>query len=682
MACEGKEQVAKLDALDTLVYLLTQGPLCRGMPRPIVQEIAKLFERRQFSSHQCVFREGEPLGGLFVIGLGSVTVVKADAAAHSQVPIHRYGPGDVIGLTAIEGVHPSPFTAVAENDVTGYWVDAERLRHASREFPDLAWNLAIHEAAHIEEVGAAIHIGQVSLHDWTFDSDLIRRVPMGSLIRHQLLPLAQEGHWLWVGMVDPRNLAGLDEIRLLFPGCELFPVAVSEGDFRYFMAEQYPRLVDQARPIGSGEPSAKNEVISDILTTDLMREFVVTHTEVQPESVPTITDLTHSAEDPPIIRLANNILGLAILEEASDIHLEPQEDDLLVRLRVDGVLREAKHLPKRLQLPLISRFKIISNLNIAEHRLPQDGRISVKQGERVIDFRVSTIPTKFGEKVVMRLLDKANTVLGLDKLVTHPGVLAKIREMIGQPYGIIFVTGPTGSGKTTTLYAALSELNEPGVNISTVEDPIEYQLPRVNQVQVHKEIGLDFARVLRAFLRQDPDVILVGETRDQETAKTAVEAALTGHLVFTTLHTNNAAASFMRLAEMGVERFLIASATIGIVAQRLARRLCGACREGYVPDGPTLDYLGWPKGKEAQFYRAVGCSGCKGSGYRGRVGIYEVLRMNAPLRSLVAQGHELSEIQRAAVEMGMMDLKAYSLYLLERGDTTVEEILSIVSVTD
>jgi type IV pilus assembly protein PilB len=331
---------------------------------------------------------------------------------------------------------------------------------------------------------------------------------------------------------------------------------------------------------------------------------------------------------------------------------------------------------------LISRLKILSKLDIAEKRLPQDGRISVRMDERPIDFRVSTIPSKWGEKICMRILDKSNTVLGLDKLILRQEVLELVRDMIGQPYGIIYVTGPTGSGKTTTLYSALAELNDPDVNISTAEDPIEYDLARLNQVQTHKDIGLDFARILRAFLRQDPDIILVGETRDKETAHIAVEAALTGHLVFTTLHTNDAPAAFTRLGEMGVEPFLMSSSTIGVIAQRLTRRLCQECKDPYVPDDISLRYMGLQPDAGTTFYRKKGCDKCSFTGFKGRVGVYEVLRMNASLRRLVAGGSTAEAITEAAIQNGMMTLKDYSVWLLQNGWTTMEEILQVVSVHD
>jgi type IV pilus assembly protein PilB len=380
--------------------------------------------------------------------------------------------------------------------------------------------------------------------------------------------------------------------------------------------------------------------------------------------------------------MANSLLALAIKKGASDIHIEPQENEVAVRFRIDGALQQVQLLPKKIQMGLVSRFKILSKLDIAEKRLPQDGRISVRMEDRPIDFRVSTIPSKWGEKICMRILDKSNTLLGLDRLILQQEVLALVRDMIAQPYGIIYVTGPTGSGKTTTLYSALAELNDPDVNISTAEDPIEYDLPRINQVQAHKEIGLDFARILRAFLRQDPDIILVGETRDKETAKIAVEAALTGHLVFTTLHTNDAAGAFTRLGEMGIEPFLMSSSTIGVVAQRLTRRLCQSCKEAYTPDELSLKYMGVSTDKQRTFYRQKGCDKCSFTGYKSRVGVYEVLRLNALLRRLVAQGGKTEEITELAIQNGMKTLKDYAVWLLENGWTTMDEVLQVVAVQE
>jgi type IV pilus assembly protein PilB len=417
----------------------------------------------------------------------------------------------------------------------------------------------------------------------------------------------------------------------------------------------------------------------DLLQSDMIRELQLTEDQAS-TTVETKQDLMSASEDAPIIRLANTVLGLAIKQGASDIHIEPMEEDVTLRYRVDGVLQVVQKLPKRVQMGLISRLKILSKLDIAEKRLPQDGRFAVTLEGTPIDFRVSTVPGKWGEKVVMRILDKSNTQLGLDKLITDAGTLTLVRDMIAEPYGIVYVTGPTGSGKTTTLYSALAEINDPGVNISTAEDPIEYDLPGVTQIQANPAINLTFAAILRAFLRQDPDVMLVGETRDKETAHTAVEAALTGHLVFTTLHTNSAAVAFTRLGEMGIEPFLVSSSTIGVVAQRLARRLCQHCREPYEPDAETRRFFGLAPG--ATLYRGRGCSKCGGKGMKGRVGIYEVMRMTPALRQLVARGSSAEEIHAAALAGGMIDLKGYAALMLALGHTSIEEVTSVVSMGD
>jgi type IV pilus assembly protein PilB len=324
----------------------------------------------------------------------------------------------------------------------------------------------------------------------------------------------------------------------------------------------------------------------------------------------------------------------------------------------------------------------MARLDISERRLPQDGRISIRLDGRPIDFRLSTVPAKFGEKVVMRILDKGGALMPLDKIIVHEETVQRLRWMITQPYGIIYVTGPTGSGKTTTLYSSLNEINSPEINISTAEDPIEYDLTGLCQVQTHKDIGLDFARILRAFLRQDPDVILVGETRDQETAKISVEAALTGHLVFTTLHTNDAPGSFTRLEEMGIEPFLMGSSTIGIIAQRLARRICENCKEEAEVDESALAYFGYTKEKAPKFYKGRGCLRCSNSGYKGRVGIYELLLMNDELKRAIVGGAKTDVIRDIAIQTGMKTLKEYAMILMENGLTTIEEVLSNLAVSN
>ena len=398
-------------------------------------------------------------------------------------------------------------------------------------------------------------------------------------------------------------------------------------------------------------------------------------------------DLEASLEDAdasPVVALVDRILLQAMSVNASDIHVEPQQKGLRLRYRHDGVLQQyGEPLPSRLIPAVTSRFKILADLDIAERRQAQDGRIRRRYRERVVDFRVNTLPSRFGEKVCLRLLDSSATQLGLDKLISNPVTLDLVRELGSKPFGMILVTGPTGSGKSTTLYSLLAERNDPGINISTVEDPIEYTLPGITQCQVNREKGFDFATALRAFMRQDPDVLLVGETRDLETAKTAIEAALTGHLVLSTLHANDAPSSIARLDEMGVEPFMVSAALIGIVSQRLMRRVCSSCRVPYTPDEQELGRFGLMASRESEvtFFKAhhhdghgQACPQCKGSGYRGRVGVYEVLRMNEELSTAVSSGASTDVIRQLALESGMLTLLGYSLDLVRQGHTTLEEV--------
>ena len=398
------------------------------------------------------------------------------------------------------------------------------------------------------------------------------------------------------------------------------------------------------------------------------------------------------AEAAPVVKLVNQILAKGLMEKVSDIHIEPQEEGLRVRFRKDGVLRQAfPILPKHIIPAVISRFKIIAELDIAERRLPQDGRIRRTFEGRKVDFRMSTLPSRYGEKVCMRILDNSSTQLGLDKLISDLPTLEIVRAMGSRPFGLILVTGPTGSGKSTTLYSLLAEQNDPGVNISTAEDPIEYALPGINQVQVIREKGMNFASILRAFMRQDPDIILVGETRDQETAKTSMEAALTGHMVMTTLHTNDAAGSIARLDEMGVEPFMVSAALIGVVAQRLLRKACVECRIPYTPTRAELGRFGLSASGEAviTFYKAneltidaiesakAGgelCKNCNGVGYRGRIGVYEVMQITDELATLINKRAPSAIIKETAVQQGMKTLLAYSLQLVQEGQTTLSEV--------
>ncbi len=406
--------------------------------------------------------------------------------------------------------------------------------------------------------------------------------------------------------------------------------------------------------------------------------------EIQSQSLSSLTLNLSGADQSPIITLVDRILIKALEMNASDIHVEPQQSGLQIRMRKDGVLTNlTQPLPTRLIPAITSRFKIMADLDIAERRQAQDGRIRRKHKERTVDFRVNSLPSRYGEKICLRLLDSQSTQLGLDKLISNPVTLEIVRTLGSKPFGMILVTGPTGSGKSTTLYSLLAERNEPGINISTVEDPIEYTLPGITQCQVNREKGFDFSTALRAFMRQDPDVLLVGETRDQETAKTAIEAALTGHLVLTTLHCNDAPSAIARLDEMGIEPFMVSASLLGIVSQRLLRRVCNDCRIPYHPDAHELGRFGLITSNEndVTFFKAKRhegsnkpCPTCQGTGYKGRIGVYEVLRMNETLAASVAKGATTDLVRQLALEGGMKTLLGYSLELVREGHTTLEEV--------
>ncbi len=526
-------------------------------------------------------------------------------------------------------------------------------------------------------------------------------LPLDICNRYKFLPIRRQDNQVLVAMVRPDNLQALDDIQRRFriQGLKLQRRVFTQRDFdalinRYMDAQAELLAIkginDAAAPVQEEE-----EVVVNTAEIDLDAIEDVAADEAGEGS---LEQQVKSADDAPIIKLSNQILVKALQDGASDIHIEPQEEYLRIRFRKDGVLRQAfENFPKKIVPALTARFKIMSNLNIAERRMPQDGRIRRVFKGRKVDFRVSTLPSRYGEKIVLRILDNSATQLGLDKLITDPETLASFKEVVRRPFGLILVTGPTGSGKTTTLYSALAEVNDPGINISTAEDPIEYSLPGITQVQVIREKGMDFAMILRAFLRQDPDVILVGETRDHETAKTAIEASLTGHLVLTTLHTNDAPGAIARLTEMGIEPFMISSSLLGVLAQRLMRRVCTECRIPYHPTSEELARYGLSlsgDGEQLTFYKAnklspkeieqrkaTGkpiCEKCGGVGYKGRVGVYEFMRMNDRLAELINKGAPTEVIKEAAVESGMKTLLAYSLMLVKQGLTTLEEVDRVI----
>ncbi len=529
-------------------------------------------------------------------------------------------------------------------------------------------------------------------------------IPLEVCRNYRLVPLSQnrdvDPPILLVAMVDPENLEALDALnRVLRPqGLSLRRAVVTLEDYQQMIAPYLDENADRREKL-DGKSAGRSFAPGDLGLEGIVAHYAEELSEVEGEDAAdaNLESALNEADTAPIVATVNKILAKALTEGASDIHIEPQEDFLKIRFRKDGVLQEPfPNLPKQITPAIVSRFKIIAELDIAERRLPQDGRIRRKFQGRNVDFRVSTVPSRFGEKVVLRILDNSATQLGLDKLISEDDILEMVRDMAAKPFGLILVTGPTGSGKSTTLYSVLSERNDPKINICTAEDPIEYGLPGITQVQVMREKGMDFAAILRSFLRQDPDVMLVGETRDKETAKTAIEAALTGHLVLTTLHTNDAAGAIARLDEMGVEPFMISGALLGVVAQRLVRRVCSECRIPYQPTREELGRFGLLASQgsdqgasEHTFFKANVltpdeiqkakaenklCPKCVGAGYKGRCGVYEVMKVSENLQNLINQGAPTERIKEVAVEEGMTTLLSYSLRLVRQGSTTFAEV--------
>jgi len=514
-------------------------------------------------------------------------------------------------------------------------------------------------------LGKQLGIPYINLSNYLIDPATVRIIPENMARRHQLIPINKVGNKLTVAMVDPLNILAIDDIQFM-TGLVVKPVVATSQDINDALDNAYgsegkmDELMEDLDDIGSADEDADLDKLGDL-----------------------------DENDAPIIRLVNLVISQAVTESVSDIHIEPYEKELRIRYRLDGLLSESMKPPKRAQAAITSRVKIMSQLDIAEKRLPQDGRIKIKVNNRPIDLRVSTVPTVYGEKIVMRILDQANLRLDLTELGFEPKSLEKFMEAIRAPNGIILVTGPTGSGKTTTLYSALHTVNQPEVNVMTAEDPVEYQLYGVNQVQCRAEIGLTFASALRSFLRQDPDVIMVGEIRDFETAEIAIKASLTGHLVLSTLHTNDAPSTIGRLLNMGIEPFMVATSLILIQAQRLVRTVCKDCKVEYKPKVDMIKSLGITPEllvklelphlnfKNLLFYKGKGCEKCGGSGTRGRLGVYEVMKITDDIRRMILDRASTDELTEQAKEDGMLTLRESALRKLLLGKTTVEEVIRV-----
>jgi type IV pilus assembly protein PilB len=502
----------------------------------------------------------------------------------------------------------------------------------------------------------------ISLSDYQIDTNLTKFIPVDVAQKYSILPVARVGATLTVAMVDPSNVFAIDDVKFM-TGYNVDPVVATESAIREAITQYYGQT-------DTLQTAMDNLNMGDDDLLDLIQD--------EGEEVD-ISELKQAVEEAPVVKLVNIILSEAITKGSSDIHLEPYEKSFRVRYRIDGVLYDIMKPPPKLKAALSSRIKIMSQLDIAERRLPQDGRIKLKIRGREVDLRVSTLPTLFGEKIVMRILDKSSLVLDLTKLGFEKEALKNFQEAIESPFGMVLVTGPTGSGKTTTLYSALSTINTIGVNIMTAEDPVEYNLMGINQVQVREEIGLTFASSLRSFLRQDPDIVMVGEIRDFETAEIAVKAALTGHLVLSTLHTNDAPSTISRLLNMGIEPFLVSASVVLIVAQRLCRKICQKCKQEENTPQAALVNVGFSEeeAKTIKCFKGKGCDACNDTGYKGRIALYEVMPVKSELKELILEGASAGEIKKTAAKLGMNTLRMSGLTKIREGVTTIEEVLRV-----
>jgi len=495
--------------------------------------------------------------------------------------------------------------------------------------------------------------------------EVLAMIPAAKAYHYEVLPIERKGRYLTVAMVDPTDISAIEDLRFI-TSMEINPVLAAESSIREALDRYYTmeKGITEVKDEDVGIAKEMGVEDMELLETEYDEEFEE-------------TKLRADAEGGPVIRLVNFFIADATNKGASDIHIEPYERKVRIRFRVDGVLQEQQPPPLNLKAGITTRLKLMAKMDIAEHRLCQDGRINILVNDKMIDLRVSVIPTLYGEKVVMRILDRSSLMLDLAKLGFSPEPLKLFLKAIESPYGIVLVTGPTGSGKTTTLYSTLSRLNKPDRQIMTIEDPVEYNLHGINQIQVHEEIGLSFANALRAFLRQAPNIILVGEIRDSETAEIAIRAALTGHLVFSTIHTNDAPTTINRLVDMGIKPYLVSSALVLIQAQRLVRRICKKCKEKIKVSDKFLEDAGIPLGtyENNEVYKGQGCSNCNQSGYKGRIGLYEIMQITPTIRNMILHGKSSDSVRKVAIEEGMKTLRDDGIEKIRQGVTTIEELM-------
>jgi len=652
------------DTVEDLVRFLGEVNLFKNVRDDYKRAIAPRLEPRFFNKDEIIFHEGDVGDAMYFIKSGTISVLLSEPMVGLQFEIARLRSGQVFGEMAVITAETRSATCKAVESTQCYVLPRDTLMRIIEKIPEVAVAIAQTLAERVQQLNKERGTQMVDITKLGFDPEIYKMVPGRILEQHRMIPMTLREGTLTIACVDPHNLTGLDEIRRLIRGVEIRAVGISESDYRNFVEREKQRI--------AGAQGAAQK---------------------KPARVASIQWLTEEVKDGPadaalgekIKALLDQIVAEGIERESSDIHFEPERDELVVRYRVSGrlVKRPGAPIPRSMLKPIVSRIKILAELDISERRLPQDGRIGLQVGGRMLDLRVSSLPTHDGEKVVLRILDSQNALQPLERLVLAEKVCRVVNQLVSRPHGVVYVCGPTGSGKTTTLYSAVNVRRREDTNITTVEDPVEYSIPGVTQVSVKPEIGLTFASILRSILRQDPNVILVGETRDKETGKLVLEAGLTGHMVLTSLHTNDALGTIQRLREMDLENFAIAASLVGVISQRLVRRLCPACTTDAPIAQAILDQLAiaevLPRDFTGTVKRAKGCDTCGGTGYRGRVGVYEILVADDDLREGIATGKTNFELKTIAQKGAFVPMSRYSSYLLTSGITTPEEVLAIHS---
>lgn len=652
------------DSVEDLVRFLGEVNLFKNVRDDYKRAIAPRLEPRFFNKDEIIFHEGDVGDAMYFIKSGTISVLLSEPMVGLQFEIARLRSGQVFGEMAVITAETRSATCKAVEATQCYVLPRDTLMRIIEKIPEVAVAIAQTLAERVQQLNKERGTQMVDITKLGFDPEIYKMVPGRILEQHRMIPMTLREGTLTIACVDPHNLTGLDEIRRLIRGVEIRAVGISESDYRNFVEREKQRI--------AGAQGAVPK---------------------KPARIQAIQWLTEEVKDGPadaalgekIKALLDQIVAEGIERESSDIHFEPERDELVIRYRVSGrlVKRPGPPIPRSMLKPIVSRIKILAELDISEKRLPQDGRIGLQVGGRMLDLRVSSLPTHDGEKVVLRILDSQNALQPLERLVLAEKVCRVVNQLVSRPHGVVYVCGPTGSGKTTTLYSAVNVRRREDTNITTVEDPVEYSIPGVTQVSVKPEIGLTFASILRSILRQDPNVILVGETRDKETGKLVLEAGLTGHMVLTSLHTNDALGTIQRLREMDLENFAIAASLVGVISQRLVRRLCPACATDAPIAQAILDQLAiaevLPRDFSGTVKRAKGCDTCGGTGYRGRVGVYEILVADDDLREGIATGKTSFELKAIAQKGAFVPMSRYSSYLLTSGITTPEEVLAIHS---